>query len=71
MCEAECPNQAISMGNNIYQIDSKRCTECIGYYNQPTCQQVCPLGNTIIPDPNYRESSHQLWNKFLLLRPLD
>ncbi len=53
MCEPECPNQAISEGYKIYEIDVDLCTECIGYYDQPTCIQVCPI-DCIIPilDPN-------------------
>ena len=27
VCEPECPNQAISMGPEIYVIDWRRCTE--------------------------------------------
>ncbi|MEP8502156.1 hypothetical protein ABKW02_23585, partial [Enterobacter cloacae] len=38
-----CPNQAISMGDSIYEINSDRCTECIGHYETPTCQKVCPI----------------------------
>ncbi len=26
MCEPECPNQAIALGAEIYQIDASRCT---------------------------------------------
>ena len=29
VCEPECPNQAISMGEEIYEIDAQRCTECV------------------------------------------
>ncbi len=47
MCEPECPNEAISMGAEIYQIDPMRCTECVGHYETPTCQLVCPIDNTI------------------------
>ncbi len=67
MCEPECPNQAISMGPDIYQIDPNRCTECIGHYEAPTCQQVCPIDNTIIPDPAMIENNEQLWEKFVVM----
>ena len=30
VCEPECPNQAISMGSDFYQIDPAKCTECVG-----------------------------------------
>lgn len=46
MCEPECPNDAIYMGDEIYEIDPNRCTECIGHYDKPTCQSVCPINNT-------------------------
>jgi ferredoxin len=67
MCEPECPNQAISMGEEIYQIDSDRCTECVGHYDKPTCQSVCPIDNTIIVDALHTETNEQLWDKFVLL----
>lgn len=45
MCEPECPNEAISMGDSIYEINSDKCTECVGHYETPTCQKVCPIPN--------------------------
>ena len=30
MCEPECPNEAISMGEHIYEINSDKCT-CLLY----------------------------------------
>ncbi|WP_134805363.1 YfhL family 4Fe-4S dicluster ferredoxin, partial [Vibrio cholerae] len=41
MCEPECPNSAISMGDKIYEINPDLCTECKGHYDKPTCQSVC------------------------------
>lgn len=69
MCEPECPNQAIAMGATIYQIDPARCTECVGHYDEPTCQSVCPINHTIISDPLWQESNDALWDKFVLLHP--
>nr|MCU0942387.1 YfhL family 4Fe-4S dicluster ferredoxin [Hydrogenophaga sp.] len=37
VCEPECPNQAIFMGEEIYQIDPDRCTECVGHFDEPQC----------------------------------
>lgn len=67
MCEPECPNQAISMGAEIYQINPQRCTECVGHYDTPTCQSVCPIDHTIVTDPKRNESQDALWEKFVLL----
>ncbi|WP_333609116.1 YfhL family 4Fe-4S dicluster ferredoxin [Arsukibacterium sp.] len=43
MCVPECPNDAISMASQHYQVDPLLCTECIGYYDKPTCIAVCPI----------------------------
>lgn len=64
VCEPVCPNQAISMGVDIYVIDPLRCTECIGHFDRPQCQQVCPV-ECIPLDPDRVESHEQLWNKYL------
>ncbi|PRI19793.1 YfhL family 4Fe-4S dicluster ferredoxin [Pectobacterium versatile] len=71
MCELECPNQAISMGMDIYEIDSTLCTECVGHYDTPTCQKVCPIDNTIVKDPNHVEGNEQLWEKYVLMHHAD
>jgi ferredoxin len=41
VCEPECPNDAISMGEEFYEIDPNKCTECVGHFDEPQCQQVC------------------------------
>lgn len=71
MCEPECPNEAISMGEHFYEINSDRCTECVGHYDTPTCQKVCPIPNTIVNDPAHTEDQEQLWDKFVLLHHAD
>lgn len=43
VCEPECPNDAIYMGELIYEIDPSRCTECQGHFDTPQCQEVCPV----------------------------
>ena len=66
VCEPECPNQAISMGLEIYQIEPSRCTECVGHFDEPQCVQVCPV--VCIPvDPQRVETREQLWAKFTAL----
>ncbi|ACX87023.1 YfhL family 4Fe-4S dicluster ferredoxin [Pectobacterium parmentieri] len=71
MCEPECPNQAISMGMDIYEIDTTLCTECVGHYDTPTCQKVCPIDNTIVKDPNHIEGNEELWEKYVLMHHAD
>lgn len=42
-CEPECPVDAISEGDDIYVIDPDVCVECEGYFDEPKCQEVCPV----------------------------
>ena len=63
VCEPECPNDAISQGEEIYVIDKDKCTECVGHYDEPQCQQVCPV-DCIPFDDNNRESKEQLIFKY-------
>ena len=63
MCEPECPNNAITFGEEIYEINPDLCTECVGYYEKPTCMAVCPI-NCIIVNPQYMEDEVQLLTKF-------
>ena len=63
VCEPECPNGAISMGPEIYVIDPHKCTECVGHFDKPQCQEVCPV-DCIPLDPEHVESREQLLAKF-------
>ncbi|MBI5194382.1 MAG: YfhL family 4Fe-4S dicluster ferredoxin [Nitrospirae bacterium] len=62
-CLPECPNEAISEGD-IYIIDPNKCTECVGHYDEPQCQAVCPVDNCINPDPNHNETKEELQSKY-------
>ena len=64
VCEPECPNEAIYMGDEIYEIDPDKCTECVGHYDNPTCVSVCPI-DCIIKDPNIVEDEETLLAKFI------
>jgi ferredoxin len=66
VCEPECPNNAISQGAEIYQIDPGKCTECVGHYDRPQCQEVCPV-DCIPLSPDYVEVREQLYQKYLRL----
>lgn len=66
VCEPECPNEAISQGEEIYVIDPKKCTECVGHYDEPQCQLVCPV-DCIPHDVNHQETEEQLMEKYLIL----
>lgn len=61
-CEPECPNQAIAPGDERYEIDPEKCTECVGYFDEPQCASVCP-SSACVPDPEHRESREELESK--------
>ncbi|POP51944.1 YfhL family 4Fe-4S dicluster ferredoxin [Zhongshania marina] len=63
VCEPECPNEAIYQGDSIYEIDPDRCTECVGHFDEPQCQQVCPV-DCIPLDPARMETEEQLMKKY-------
>lgn len=66
VCEPECPNQAISAGEDYYVIDPMRCTECIGHFDTPQCVEVCPV-ECIPKDEKHAETEEDLWQKYLNL----
>ena len=67
VCEPECPNGAISQGDEIYEIDPNLCTECVGHFDEPQCIEVCPV-DCILKDPDNEESENELMNKYQLLQ---
>ena len=66
VCEPECPNEAIFLGPEIYQIDPDKCTECVGHFNEPQCVQVCPVA-CIPVNPQRVEDRETLMQKYLRL----
>ena len=66
VCEPECPNGAIYQGEEIYEIDPNKCTECVGHFDEPQCQQECPV-DCLPFNPDYAESKDQLMAKFYKL----
>ncbi len=63
VCEPVCPNNAIFQGEEIYEINPDLCTECVGHYEKPQCQEVCPI-DCIPLDPEVVENKEQLLAKF-------
>ena len=63
VCEPECPNDAIFQGEIIYEINPNLCTECVGHFDEPQCQQVCPV-DCIPRDPDHKESAEMLLAKY-------
>ncbi len=62
-CEPECPNDAITAGDEIYIIDVDKCTECVGHFDESQCAEVCPV-DCCVPDPDNKESKEELMEKY-------
>jgi len=67
VCEPECPNGAISQGDEIYEIDPNLCTECVGHYDEPQCVLVCPV-ECIPGNPEHVESQDELMEKYKIIQ---
>ena len=67
VCEPECPNEAIFLGPEIYQINPDQCTECVGHFDEPQCVQVCPVACIPIT-PQRVEGRDALMAKFRVLQ---
>ena len=59
-CEPDCPNQAITEGDTLYEIATSRCTECVGSYESSRCVELCPVDACV---PDTEESKEQLLEK--------
>ena len=66
VCEPECPNEAIYLGEEIYEINPSKCTECVGHFDEPQCVQVCPV-DCIPLNSDFIESKESLLKKYQLL----
>jgi ferredoxin len=69
VCEPECPNDAIYLGEEIYEIDPTRCTECVGHFETSQCVEVCPV-ECIPLNPDVVETRAQLMVKYEQLMAL-
>jgi ferredoxin len=58
--EADAPVAPVSM--DLYYIVSDKCTECVGFHDEPQCAAVCPV-DCCVDDENWRESKEELLAK--------
>ncbi len=57
---ADAENEPVSM--DVYFIVTDKCTECVGFHDEPQCAAVCPV-DCCVDDPEHRESEDQLMAK--------
>lgn len=61
-CEPECPNMAIAAGDELFEINPDKCTECVPVYDESQCAAVCPV-DACVPDPEHKENLDELESK--------
>jgi ferredoxin len=57
---ADADNEAVDM--DVYYIVTDKCTECVGFHDEPQCAAVCPV-DCCVDDPEHRESEEALLAK--------
>ncbi|WP_341668826.1 YfhL family 4Fe-4S dicluster ferredoxin [Alcaligenes sp. SDU_A2] len=67
VCEPQCPNLAIYMGEEIYEINPNLCTECVGHFDEPQCVVVCPV-ECIEVHPDHQEDQEMLLARYQQLQ---
>ena len=70
VCEPECPNDAISEGEETFIIDPQLCTECVGFHESEQCAEVCPV-DCCVPDPNILEAEQLLFDRAKAIHPAE
>ena len=45
--------------DDTYYIVTNKCTECVGFHDEPQCAAVCPV-DCCVDDENWRESKDEL-----------
>ena len=60
----ETENQPYS--EDLFFIVSEKCTECVGFHEEPQCAAVCPV-DVCVPDPDRVETEENLLEKKMFL----
>ncbi len=82
-CQPECPNTAIYPGGEEYELNGQtfpalsadyyyvvtdKCTECVGFHDDPQCVAVCPT-DACQKNPAVVEEHDKLLTKARALHP--
>ncbi len=54
------------VSSEVYYIVPEKCTECVGFHEEPQCAAVCPV-DCCVPDPDRRESNDVLLERKAML----
>ena len=60
----------VPISDEVYFIAPDKCTECMGFHEEPQCAAVCPV-DCCVPDEDRVESEEELLAKQRLMHPDD
>jgi ferredoxin len=58
--DADADNEPVDM--DVYYIVPTKCTECVGFHDEPQCAAVCPV-DCCVDDEDIRETEDELLAK--------
>jgi ferredoxin len=50
------------ISDSLFYIVANKCTECMGFHEEPQCAAVCPV-DCCVPDPDFVETKEELLAK--------
>ena len=60
--EVDAETKFAPLAEDIYYIVPDKCTECMGFHEEPQCAAVCPV-DCCLPDPEHKETEEELLAK--------
>jgi len=57
--EVDAEDRQSPVSDDYYFIVPDKCTECVGFHEEPQCAAVCPV-DCCVPDPDRVESNDEL-----------
>lgn len=60
--QVDANKKNMPVSNEYYFIVPDKCTECVGFHEEPQCAAVCPV-DCCVPDPDVRETEEFLLEK--------
>jgi ferredoxin len=62
--DADAENEPVD--DDVFYIVRDKCTECVGFHDEPQCAAVCPV-DCCLPDPDHEEDEETLLKRKELL----
>lgn len=60
--QIDAEEKQMPISNDVYYIVPDKCTECVGFHDEPQCAAVCPV-DCCLPNPDIRETEEELLKK--------